>query len=102
MTIYKKFSTNIWSAFWVIMMIVIWLAFAPMQAGGMASYTIIIGNSMEPGFHIGDLVIAHQETDYEIGDLVVYRNQEVGSFVFHRIIAKLKGRYTLQGDNNSW
>ena len=84
------------------MMIATWLAFAPIQVGGAASYIIIIGNSMEPNFHIGDLVITHQEPNYQIGDAVVYRNQELSSFVFHRIIARLKDRYTLQGDNNSW
>ena len=84
------------------MMIVTWLAFAPTQAGGMASYIIVIGNSMEPNFHIGDLVITQQEPAYQIGDAVVYRNLELGSFVFHRIISQELERYTLKGDNNSW
>jgi signal peptidase I len=90
------------SGFWIAAMIAIWLAFAPTQAGGMASYIIVIGNSMEPGFHIGDLVIVHEEADYQIGDAVVYRNLELGSFVFHRVIEQEMGRFTLQGDNNSW
>ena len=102
MAIYKKFSTNFFSAFWIVMMIVTWLAFAPTQAGGMASYIIVIGNSMEPNFHIGDLVITQQEPVYQIGDAVVYRNLELGSFVFHRIISQELERYTLKGDNNSW
>ena len=102
MAINKKFSTNIFSAFWVVMMIVTWLAFAPIQAGGMASYVIVIGNSMEPNFHIGDLVITHQEPIYQIGDAVVYRNLELSSFVFHRIISQELERYTLKGDNNLW
>jgi len=84
------------------MMIVTWLAFAPTQAGGMASYIIVIGNSMEPNFHIGDLVITQQEPAYQIGDAVVYRNLELDSFVFHRIISQELERYTLKGDNNSW
>ena len=102
MAIYKKFSANVFSAFWLVMMIVTWLAFAPTQAGGMASYIIVIGNSMEPNFHIGDLVITQQESAYHIGDAVVYQNLELGSFVFHRIISQELERYTLKGDNNSW
>jgi hypothetical protein len=47
-------------------------------------------------------VIAHQEPRYTIGDAVVYRNRDLQSFVFHRIIAVQQGRYSLQGDNNSW
>ncbi len=102
MAIYKRFSTNFISAFWVVMIAVTWLAFAPTQAGGTASYIIVIGNSMEPGFHIGDLVIIHQAPLYQIGDAVVYRNLELSNFVFHRIISQELDRYTLQGDNNSW
>jgi signal peptidase I len=102
MTIYKRFSPNLISGFWIVMMIAIWLVFAPAQAGGMASYIIVIGNSMEPNFHIGDLIIVHEEAVYQVGDAVVYRNLELGSFVFHRIIEQEMGRFTLQGDNNSW
>jgi len=90
------------SGFWLVAMIAMWLAFAPKQAGGMASYIIIIGNSMEPNFHIGDLVIVHEEANYQIGDAVVYHNLELSSSVFHRVIVQKLGRFTLQGDNNSW
>jgi signal peptidase I len=83
-------------------MIAAWLAFAPTQVGGLASYSIVVGNSMEPKFHIGDLVITHQQPDYRAGDAIVYRNQEFKSFVFHRVISRRLGRYTLKGDNNSW
>jgi len=102
MAVYKRFSPNLLSAFSMVMMIAIWLAFAPKQAGGLASYIIVIGNSMEPKFHIGDLVIVHAESAYQVGDAIVYRNLELKKFVFHRIIAQEVGRYTLQGDNNSW
>jgi signal peptidase len=64
------------SGFWIAAMIAIWLAFAPTQAGGMASYIIVIGNSMEPGFHIGDFIV-HEEADYQLGMRVVYRNLEL-------------------------
>ena len=68
----------------------------------MASYIIIIGNSMEPRFHKGDLVVVHQEPGYEVGDAVVYRNTELKSFVFHRIISQQVGHFTLKGDHNDW
>ena len=84
------------------MMIVFWLALAPAQLGGMASYIVVIGKSMEPKFHRGDLVIVHKEPRYQIGDVIVYRNSQLKSFVFHRIISQQMGRYTLRGDNNSW
>ncbi len=34
MAIYKRFSPNLFSGFWVVVMIAMWLAFAPIQAGG--------------------------------------------------------------------
>lgn len=102
MVTYKRFSPGLFSGFWVIVMIALWLCFAPVQAGGQASYIIVVGNSMEPRFHIGDLVIVHTETGYQVGDAVVYRNLELENFVFHRIIAQQLGRFTLQGDNNAW
>ncbi|MGB8982225.1 MAG: signal peptidase I [Anaerolineales bacterium] len=102
MVAHKKFSPNIWSAFSIVIMIVIWLAFAPTQVGGMASYIIVIGKSMEPNFHIGDLVVVHKQPIYQVGDAVVYRNLQLENFVFHRIISQQLGRYSLKGDNNSW
>lgn len=102
MIAFKRFSPNLISGFWVVVMLVFWLVLAPTQAGGLASYIIVIGNSMEPNFHIGDLVIVHKETRYQVGDAVVYDNRELGNFVFHRIIEQELGRFTLQGDNNSW
>lgn len=98
----KRFSPNLLSAFSIVAMVVLWLALAPTQAGGLASYIIVIGNSMEPTFHIGDLIIAHREASYHVGDAVVYRNKELENFVFHRIISDEMGRYILQGDNNDW
>ncbi|MCC7118429.1 MAG: signal peptidase I [Anaerolineales bacterium] len=98
----KRLSSNLASGIWLIVMIGLWLAFAPTQAGGLASYILVVGNSMEPNFHIGDLVIVHEEAEYQVGDAVVYSNLELGNFVFHRIIAQKLGRFTLQGDHNSW
>ncbi len=98
----KRFSSSILSAASVVGILALWLAFAPLQAGGLASYIVVIGSSMEPKFHIGDLVIVHKEPSYQTGDAVVYRNRELSSFVFHRIISQNDSHYVLQGDNNSW
>jgi len=102
MAVYKRFSPNLRSAFSVVIMTVVWLAFAPTQVGGLASYIIVIGNSMESKFHIGDLVIIHEQPIYQVGDAIVYRNLQLKKFVFHRILSQQLGRYTLKGDNNSW
>jgi len=75
---------------------------APIPMGGQATYVIISGNSMEPNFHLGDLAIVHQETTYQIGDIVTYQNAELGKNVIHRIIGLEPGHFILKGDNNSW
>lgn len=78
------------------------LVFAPTQVGGAVTYVIVDGNSMEPGFSLGDLVLVRTKSEYVVGDAVVYRNAEMNSFVFHRIVDMDVERYILKGDNNSW
>ncbi len=102
MTIYRKLSPSLNYALLISILLFVWMLFAPIQAGGNASYVIVIGKSMEPKFHVGDLIIVHREAQYQKGDAVTYRNQELNSFVFHRIVDQSMGRFTLKGDNNSW
>jgi signal peptidase I len=81
---------------------VVWILFAPSKIGGQTSYVIINGNSMEPGFHRGDLVLVKTAPEYREGDIVAYKDAKMGAYVFHRIIAIKQERFILQGDNNSW
>lgn len=78
-----------------------WIIFAPTQAGGRSRYVIVSGNSMEPRFHRGDLVLVRESDTYRIGDVVTYRHPDIGP-VIHRIIARDGARYVFQGDNNDW
>jgi signal peptidase I len=75
---------------------------APTQLGGAVTYVIVDGNSMEPAFHLGDLVLVRAQASYQPGDAVTYQNAELGRYVFHRIMSMNLGRFVLQGDNNSW
>lgn len=81
---------------------IFFMAFAPTQLGGAVTYVIVNGNSMEPGFFRGDLVLVRVEPAYGVGDAVVYQDPNMGSFVFHRIIRLELDHFILQGDNNSW
>lgn len=81
---------------------IFFLMFAPTQLGGAVTNIIVDGNSMEPGFFLGDLVLVRTEPAYGVGDAVVYLDPNMGSFVFHRIIGMELDRFILQGDNNSW
>jgi signal peptidase I len=88
-------------AFMIVVLIAVWVAFAPLQAGGQASYVIVNGNSMEPKLHKGDLMIVREADSYGVGDVVAYRHPDIGP-VIHRIVGREGDRFVLQGDNNSW
>ena len=102
MSIYRRRTQALLTAFWIALLAVIWVALAPIQAGGQATYVIVAGQSMEPNFQYGDLVIVHKETSYQVGDVVAYQNADIDRYVIHRIIDKKRGRFILKGDNNSW
>jgi signal peptidase I len=54
----RVFNTKSFSAaLGFIAIVLVWIFFAPVQIGGQAFYVIINGNSMEPNFHWGDLVV---------------------------------------------
>lgn len=63
---------------------------------------VVSGNSMEPAFRQGDLVIVRGADFYQVGDVVAYKNLQLGKFVIHRIIDEELNRYILKGDNNTW
>ncbi len=78
-----------------------WIALAPTQAGGRATYVITSGTSMEPRFHSGDLALLRRASQYEVGEVVGYRDPQVGR-VLHRIVGQEGGRFVMKGDSNSW
>ena len=83
-------------------MILAWILFLPIQFGGAAAYVIIDGNSMEPVYHKGDLVIVRREAAYCVGDIVTYYNLDLKRNVIHRIVGLEANRFVMQGDNNGW
>ena len=85
----------------ILVCVLIVILFTPAQLGGWASYAIITGNSMEPSFRAGDLVVLRPSSVYSINDIVLYENPEIGP-VFHRIVASAHNRFTFKGDHNSW
>lgn len=79
-----------------------WLFFAPTQFGGSTSYAVVVGSSMEPLLHRGDLALIRTNDGYGAGDVVLYDNEELGGKVLHRILHSEGGRYVLKGDNNDF
>lgn len=98
----KEQSLFISAVFLLFFLFMFWLTLAPAQIGGPLTYAVVNGNSMEPGFFLGDLVLLRKEPAYEVGDAVVYFDPKMGQYVFHRIVGGEEDRFILQGDNNGW
>ena len=97
----NRWIKSILSAAVFVLVLAGWLIFAPVNIGGQTSYVTLVGNSMEPGFHRGDLVLVREVDVYPVGEIVAYRHPNIGT-VFHRIIQKQDASFILKGDNNSW
>ncbi|MCB0102517.1 MAG: signal peptidase I [Anaerolineales bacterium] len=98
----KEQSTFITSSIMFFILLVFWITLAPTQLGGPLTYVIVNGNSMEPGFLFGDLVLVRAEPVYAVGDAIVYKDPNIRQFVFHRIVGLKLDHFITQGDNNNW
>jgi signal peptidase I len=101
MQLNTRLSQSFLSALILVLMAALWFTFAPVQFGGQTSYIMIAGASMEPSLHYGDLIVAHEEQTYAVGDVVTYHHPTIGP-VIHRIIDRTGDTYTFKGDNNDW
>ena len=86
----------------VICIALVWIFLAPRQVGGNVFYVIVYGNSMEPLFKLGDLVLLRPSINYKVNDTIAYFNPNLNNYIFHRIIDVDANRYILKGDNNAW
>lgn len=72
----------------------------PTAVGGQTTYLHITGRSMLPQLVTDDIVGVRPSSPYGVGDVVAYRNPDLG-IVVHRIVAWDGDRLVLRGDNNS-
>lgn len=64
------------------------------------SQLVVTSGSMEPAFSAGDMIVIHEEDDYDLGDIVTFRNAD-GDLVTHRIVASTEGQFITKGDANN-
>lgn len=81
------------------------LLLRPVGLGGPASYVVIRGDSMNPVYATGDLVVMRAADSYAVGDIVGYHvpADELGAglLVVHRIVGgDAATGFVIQGDNN--
>jgi signal peptidase I len=78
----------------------------PQSLGGSAAYVLVSGQSMEPRYHTGDLVLVERQTSYHPGQVVAYRvpkgDPMAGAQVIHRIIGGDSTHgFVVRGDNRT-
>lgn len=61
---------------------------------------VVLTGSMEPTIKSGEMIIIKEQSDYNIDDIVTYK-EDKSFFVTHRIINKYEDKYETKGDNNN-
>ncbi|MET4622832.1 signal peptidase I [Arthrobacter sp. 2762] len=69
-------------------------------ASGQVSVVITHGNSMNPVYYQGDLVIVQRAPSYQIGEIAAYKLPGKKDVALHRIIAGDSSGFVFKGDNN--
>lgn len=89
-------------AVWIAVLVAAWLLW-PSSLGGGTTMIIVSGNSMEPTYSSGDVVVARAGSP-AVGDVVVYTPEGYGDAkIIHRIIGgDGEAGWELRGDNNSF
>jgi len=99
---YRRWVGILLGAVGLVLLVAAWLVFAPVPFGGQSSYAIVNGNSMEPLYAPGDLVIVKKAPVYQVGDVVAFFDSQLNHYVIHRIVAEDDGLITTKGDHNGW
>jgi signal peptidase I len=99
-------STVMTWARWVLFAALVYLVL-PTSLGGVTSYVMVSGSSMNPTYTHGDLLILREAPTYEVGDIITYRVPDgepgAGLGVVHRIVGgDATAGYVTQGDNNGF
>ena len=90
------------SAVWLVGAVVVGWLLWPSSLGGCTTLTIVSGESMEPTYYTGDLVVSRCG-DVAVGDVVVYHPPDVGGArVIHRVVDGDADGWVVQGDNNDF
>ena len=80
--------------------------FWPATLGGSTRLVVVQGHSMEPTFHLGDLIIVRDNHQPHVGDVIVFHipkgEPAASMLVVHRVIAlRPDGSYLTRGDNRT-
>jgi signal peptidase I len=91
----------------VVLVCLFWAQYLrPQSLGGHAGYVLVSGQSMEPRYHTGDLVLVEKHARYHPGEVIAYRvpkgDPMAGAQVIHRIVGgDAKHGFIVRGDNRT-
>ena len=91
----------------VVLVCLFWAQYLrPQSLGGHAGYVLVSGQSMEPRYHTGDLVLVEKHADYHPGEVIAYRvpkgDAMAGAQVIHRIVGgDAEHGFVVRGDNRT-
>jgi signal peptidase I len=61
---------------------------------------IVLSGSMKPAIDVNDAVIVHKERNYEVGDVIMFR-EKADYYTTHRIVQVESAGYITRGDANN-
>lgn len=70
----------------------------------ITKYILLLLGSMEPTLKINELIVVEnskENSNYEIGDIITFYDEEMGADVTHRIIKITENGYYTKGDFNN-
>lgn len=70
----------------------------------ITKYILLLLGSMEPTLKINELIVVEnskENSNYEIGDIITFYDEELGADVTHRIIKITENGYYTKGDFNN-
>jgi signal peptidase I len=91
----------------VVLVCLFWAQYLrPQSLGGNAGYVLVSGQSMEPRYHTGDMVLVEKQASYHPGQVIAYRvpkgDAMAGAQVIHRIIGgDAEHGFIVRGDNRT-
>lgn len=81
----------------------------PTTLGGNTSWIIVAGNSMEPTFNHGDLLLIQKQNHYQQGDIITFKIPADQTGANLQIVHRITGyhnptqtQYITQGDNRDY
>ena len=98
----RRWIGRVTGTLWIVGSLVAGWFLWPSSLGGCTTLTIVSGQSMEPTYLTGDLVVSRCGP-VEVGDVIVYTPPDVGGArVIHRIVDGDEQGWLVQGDNNDF